>query len=236
MPLRPEGLNHEGPSWSRLSLHARAGGAWEAWALLWAEEVEVEERSVKGFADLSSVWDILWRHSSEHRPVHPLLLHALFLGLQLTEGAAIFLQLTLQPWHLPLGQHLLLFLQTQNPNQSAHADTTGSDLLLAAEFIQHAASIFQLSLQFGAVRVHLSDALPVDLSLLCEGLLEAAGLFHPLQRLQLLAEHGVALLQDSRPVDVAVKATVELLKALPALDGGDAGRGFKVHGFLIEDI
>lgn len=36
-------------------------------------------KGVEGFADLSSVWDILWRHSSEHRSLlfilHSLLLH-----------------------------------------------------------------------------------------------------------------------------------------------------------------
>lgn len=37
---------------------------------------------------------------------------ALFLGLQLTEGALKLLQLTLQPWHFPLGQQLLLLLHT----------------------------------------------------------------------------------------------------------------------------
>lgn len=38
----------------------------------------------------------------------------MFLGLQLTEGALIFLQLTLQPWHFPLSQQLLLLLHTQS--------------------------------------------------------------------------------------------------------------------------
>lgn len=80
----------------------------------------------------------------------------------------------------------------------------------------------------------LPDALPVHLDLLREGLLQAAGLLHPLQRLQLLAEDGVALLQHARPVDVAGEAAVELLEALPSLDGGDARRG--VLGLLVEHI
>lgn len=44
-------------------------------------------------------------------------------------------------------------------------------LLLAGEFIQHAASISQLSLQLGVVGGQLSNALPVDINLLCEGFL-----------------------------------------------------------------
>lgn len=62
-------------------------------------------QSVKGFADLSSIWDILWRHSCENRPLllslHPFLLHIL-------RGEPLCFIF----WSLPMGSPAPLLLAT----------------------------------------------------------------------------------------------------------------------------